>query len=83
MTTGLRTSSLRSDEPRSKKPWNEAGTATVEDGTLAAMVLRGQPIDWREDNFSEPTPPEPIDGEVLAAAPAAEPAEQPAEGERT
>lgn len=54
---------------------DEAGTATVEDGSIAAMALRGVAVDWTAD---EGAAPEPIEGEVLAAAPAqpAEPATQ-------
>ena len=36
---------------------DEAGTATVEDGTIAAMALRGETIDWEGEQ------PLGIDGE--------------------
>lgn len=51
---------------------DEAGTATVEDGSIAAMVLRGEPLIWVREG--EDTTPQPIAGETLAAAPAAQPA---------
>ena len=40
---------------------DEAGTATVEDGSIAAIVLRGDPLPLDEDDD-----PQPIDGERAA-----------------
>ena len=51
---------------------DEAGTATIEDGSIAAMALRGVAIDWTDDGDEAP---EPIDGEapwLIAATPSAE-----------
>ena len=47
---------------------DDAGTATVEDGTIAKLALRGEPIEWMGDG--EDCTPKPIDGEV-ASPPAA------------
>lgn len=44
-----------SDEPRNL--WcDEAGTAMIEDGSLAAAALRGEPIDWTADDGEVPAP---------------------------
>lgn len=47
---------------------DEAGTATVEDGSIAAAALRGEPANWLDG--SEDCSPKAIDGElpVFAAA---------------
>jgi hypothetical protein len=44
---------------------DEAGTATIEDGTIAARALRGEPLNWNSEG--EDATPKPIDGERLAA----------------
>lgn len=49
---------------------DEAGTAMVEDGRIAAMALRGELIDWDEDGA-----PAPIDGECPAPETAATPSD--------
>lgn len=41
---------------------DEAGTATIEDGTIAKMALRGGQVDWDGE------PPEPIEGESATIA---------------
>lgn len=44
---------------------DEAGTATIEDGAIAAMALRGVAVDWTADDGA---PPAPIEGEVSMVA---------------
>lgn len=44
---------------------DEAGTATVEDGTIAKLALRGEAIHWIEDG--EDCSPKPIECERLSA----------------
>ena len=43
---------------------DEAGTATVEDGTIAKLALRGEVIHWIEDG--EDCSPKPIEGEAIS-----------------
>ena len=45
---------------------DEAGTATVEDGSIAAFALRGVAVNWSEDD-DEGEAPGPIEGEVFRA----------------
>lgn len=47
---------------------DDAGLATIEDGSIAKMVLRGQEIEW--DEFDDDVQPTPIEGESESARPA-------------
>ena len=48
---------------------DSAGTATIEDGSIAAMALRGEAIEWSDEDGNEEPPVCPGEPESLIVAP--------------